>query len=98
MAFYSILKDASFCGRSVENSEYLSSLLRDSMIPHNVLNAWPKAAREAQTVAQAGRKFAITISTNMAGRGTNIILGGNPKVCYSFRFLMHVICSKRQRT
>lgn len=38
------------------------------------------AAREAQTVAQAGRKYAITISTNMTGRGTNIILGGNPKV------------------
>ncbi|KAI3785340.1 hypothetical protein L1987_44456 [Smallanthus sonchifolius] len=66
---------------SVENSEYLSSLLRESMIPHNVLNARPKyAAREAQTVAQAGRKYAITISTNMAGRGTDIILGGNPKM------------------
>lgn len=38
------------------------------------------AAREADTVAQAGRKYAITISTNMAGRGTDIILGGNPKV------------------
>nr|XP_043614828.1 protein translocase subunit SECA2, chloroplastic [Erigeron canadensis] len=66
---------------SVENSEYLSALLRQSMIPHNVLNARPKyAAREAQTVAQAGRKYAITISTNMAGRGTDIILGGNPKM------------------
>ncbi|PWA49020.1 preprotein translocase SecA family protein [Artemisia annua] len=66
---------------SVENSEYLSALLRESMIPHNVLNARPKyAAREAQTVAQAGRKYAITISTNMAGRGTDIILGGNPKM------------------
>ncbi|GKB88227.1 protein translocase subunit SecA2, chloroplastic isoform X1 [Tanacetum coccineum] len=66
---------------SVENSEYLSALLRENMIPHNVLNARPKyAAREAQTVAQAGRKYAITISTNMAGRGTDIILGGNPKM------------------
>ncbi|XP_076882152.1 protein translocase subunit SECA2, chloroplastic-like [Bidens hawaiensis] len=66
---------------SVENSEYLSYLLRESRIPHNVLNARPKyAAREAQTVAQAGRKYAITISTNMAGRGTDIILGGNPKM------------------
>lgn len=66
---------------SVENSEYLSALLRASKIPHNVLNARPKyAAREAQTVAQAGRKYAITISTNMAGRGTDIILGGNPKM------------------
>nr|KAJ0221852.1 hypothetical protein LSAT_V11C200052750 [Lactuca sativa] len=65
----------------VENSEYLSALLRASKIPHNVLNARPKyAAREAQTVSQAGRKYAITISTNMAGRGTDIILGGNPKM------------------
>ncbi|KAF5955009.1 hypothetical protein HYC85_007865 [Camellia sinensis] len=66
---------------SVENSEYLSSLLREQKIPHNVLNARPKyAAREAETVAQAGQKYAITISTNMAGRGTDIILGGNPKM------------------
>ncbi|XP_022870345.1 protein translocase subunit SECA2, chloroplastic isoform X2 [Olea europaea var. sylvestris] len=66
---------------SVENSELLSALLRERKIPHNVLNARPKyAAREAEIVAQAGRKHAITISTNMAGRGTDIILGGNPKM------------------
>lgn len=66
---------------SVENSEYLSDLLREQKIPHNVLNARPKyAAREADIIAQAGRKYAITISTNMAGRGTDIILGGNPKM------------------
>ncbi|XP_074329509.1 protein translocase subunit SECA2, chloroplastic isoform X2 [Apium graveolens] len=66
---------------SVANSEYLSSLLMDRKIPHNVLNARPKyAAREAEFIAQAGRKYAITISTNMAGRGTDIILGGNPKM------------------
>lgn len=66
---------------SVENSEYLSDMLKERNIPHNVLNARPKyAAREAQTIAQAGRKYAITISTNMAGRGTDIILGGNPKM------------------
>ncbi|KAK6115598.1 hypothetical protein DH2020_007867 [Rehmannia glutinosa] len=66
---------------SVENSEYLSALLRKRKIPHNVLNARPKyAAREAEIVAQAGRKHAITLSTNMAGRGTDIILGGNPKM------------------
>ncbi|KAI3460557.1 hypothetical protein Pfo_017220 [Paulownia fortunei] len=66
---------------SVENSEYLSALLRERKIPHNVLNARPKyAAREAEIVAQAGRKHAITLSTNMAGRGTDIILGGNPKM------------------
>ncbi|OWM85122.1 hypothetical protein CDL15_Pgr027909 [Punica granatum] len=66
---------------SVENSEHLSDLLKDWKIPHNVLNARPKyAAREAEIVGQAGRKFAVTISTNMAGRGTDIILGGNPKM------------------
>ncbi|XP_010537370.1 PREDICTED: protein translocase subunit SECA2, chloroplastic [Tarenaya hassleriana] len=66
---------------SVENSEYLSELLKEWGIPHNVLNARSKyAAREAEIIAQAGRKYAITISTNMAGRGTDIILGGNPKI------------------
>ncbi|MQL82076.1 hypothetical protein Taro_014519 [Colocasia esculenta] len=66
---------------SVENSEYLSDLLKRQNIPHNVLNARPKyAAREAEIIAQAGREYAITISTNMAGRGTDIILGGNPKM------------------
>eukprot|EP01018_Ginkgo_biloba_P024872 Gb_25957 [translate_table: standard] len=63
---------------SVEHSEHLSELLNEWEIPHNVLNARPKyAAREAQIIAQAGRKHAITIATNMAGRGTDIILGGN---------------------
>lgn len=66
---------------SVEQSEVLSELLEESGLPHNVLNARPKyAAREAEIVAQAGRKRAITISTNMAGRGTDIILGGNPEM------------------
>ncbi|XP_056161097.1 protein translocase subunit SECA2, chloroplastic isoform X2 [Syzygium oleosum] len=66
---------------SVKNSEHLSDLLKEWKIPHNVLNARPKyAAREAEIVAQAGRKYAVTISTNMAGRGTDIILGGNPKM------------------
>ncbi|XP_022768110.1 protein translocase subunit SECA2, chloroplastic isoform X8 [Durio zibethinus] len=66
---------------SVENSEHLSDLLKERNIPHNVLNARPKyAGREAEIIAQAGRKYAITISTNMAGRGTDIILGGNPKM------------------
>ncbi|XP_002977981.2 protein translocase subunit SECA2, chloroplastic isoform X1 [Selaginella moellendorffii] len=66
---------------SVEESELLSALLHEHNIPHNVLNARAKyAAREAEIVAQAGRKSAITIATNMAGRGTDIILGGNPEM------------------
>ncbi len=62
---------------SVEKSELLSKLLKREDISHSVLNA-KNHAREAEIVAQAGRKGAITISTNMAGRGTDIILGGNP--------------------
>jgi preprotein translocase subunit SecA len=62
---------------SIEKSELLSKLLRQRGIPHQVLNA-KYHDLEAQIVAQAGRKKAITVSTNMAGRGTDIILGGNP--------------------
>jgi preprotein translocase subunit SecA len=61
---------------SVEKSEVVASLLRKKGIPHNVLNA-KQHEKEAHVVAQAGRKGAVTISTNMAGRGTDIILGGN---------------------
>jgi preprotein translocase subunit SecA len=61
---------------SVETSEYLSSLLDKRGIPHNVLNA-KHHEREAQIVAQAGRSSAVTIATNMAGRGVDILLGGN---------------------
>ncbi len=65
---------------SVENSELLSHRLKRMGIKHNVLNAKPEnAAREAEIVAQAGRKGAVTIATNMAGRGTDILLGGNPE-------------------
>ncbi|MFI5485736.1 preprotein translocase subunit SecA [Micromonospora echinaurantiaca] len=63
---------------SVENSEILSQLLRRRGIPHSVLNA-KFHAREAEIVAQAGRKGAVTVATNMAGRGTDILLGGNPE-------------------
>jgi preprotein translocase subunit SecA len=63
---------------SVERSELLSSLLAEQQIPHNLLNAKPEnVEREAEIVAQAGRSGAVTIATNMAGRGTDIILGGN---------------------
>lgn len=63
---------------SVEKSELLSSLLVEYGIPHNLLNAKPEnIQREAEIIAQAGRKEAVTIATNMAGRGTDILLGGN---------------------
>src|SRR6195952_4383395 len=61
---------------SIENSELLSGLLQKAKLPHNVLNA-KQHAREAEIVAQAGRPGVITIATNMAGRGTDIVLGGN---------------------
>ena len=64
---------------SVEKSEFLSDLFKISKLPHQVLNAKPENVfRESEIVAQAGEKNAITIATNMAGRGTDIILGGNP--------------------
>jgi preprotein translocase subunit SecA len=63
---------------SVEKSELLSALLAQQQVPHNLLNAKPEnVEREAEIVAQAGRAGAVTIATNMAGRGTDIILGGN---------------------
>ena len=61
---------------SIEKSELLSRLLKAKGVPHNVLNA-KNHEREAEIVAQAGKKGAVTIATNMAGRGTDIVLGGN---------------------
>ncbi len=63
---------------SIEDSEHLSRLLQKENIPHNVLNA-KHHEKEAEIIAQAGRLGAVTISTNMAGRGTDILLGGNPE-------------------
>ncbi len=63
---------------SIENSERLGLRLKRQGVPHNVLNA-KQHEREAEIVAQAGRHGAVTISTNMAGRGTDILLGGNPE-------------------
>src|SRR5205085_1556627 len=76
---------------SVENSEILADMLKKARVPHNVLNAKPEhAAREADIVAQAGRKGQVTIATNMAGRGTDILLGGN------FEFLAKEELKKKQ--
>lgn len=64
---------------SVEKSEFLSELFQISKIPHQVLNAKPEnVQRESEVIAQAGERHTVTIATNMAGRGTDIILGGNP--------------------
>ena len=63
---------------SIANSEMLSTHLKRRGVKHNVLNA-KYHAKEAEIVAQAGRKSAVTIATNMAGRGTDIMLGGNPE-------------------
>ena len=63
---------------TVEKSEELSKLLKGANVPHSVLNA-KQHKREAEIVAQAGRLGAVTIATNMAGRGTDILLGGNPE-------------------
>ncbi len=64
---------------SVERSEYLSRQLKKAGIPHSVLNA-KFHEQEAQIIAEAGRIGAVTVATNMAGRGTDIVLGGNPDI------------------
>nr|YP_009395119.1 preprotein-translocase subunit a [Bryothamnion seaforthii]ARW63887.1 preprotein-translocase subunit a [Bryothamnion seaforthii] len=65
---------------SIEKSELLAKMLKEIGVPYNLLNAKPEnISKEAEIIAQAGKKYSITISTNMAGRGTDIILGGNPK-------------------
>jgi preprotein translocase subunit SecA len=71
---------------SVEKSEALSRLLEKKGVPHNVLSA-KQHEREAYVVAQAGRRGAVTVATNMAGRGTDILLGGNPEMIARFEVL-----------
>jgi preprotein translocase subunit SecA len=70
---------------SVEKSNAIARLLNKKKIPHAVLNA-KHHEREAYVIAQAGRKVAITVSTNMAGRGTDIVLGGNPEMIAKLEF------------
>ena len=71
---------------SIEKSEAIAELLKKSGIPHQVLNA-KQHERESRFVAQAGRKAAVTVATNMAGRGTDILLGGNPEQMTRDHFL-----------
>ena len=71
---------------SIEKSETIAELLKKHGIPHQVLNA-KQHERESRIVAQAGRKGAVTVATNMAGRGTDILLGGNPESMTREHFL-----------
>ncbi|MGB9402579.1 MAG: preprotein translocase subunit SecA [Candidatus Acidiferrales bacterium] len=71
---------------SIEKSEKIAELLKKAGIPHAVLNA-KQHEREAKVIAQAGRRGAVTVSTNMAGRGTDILLGGNPEAMTREHFL-----------
>ncbi|MDQ3702292.1 MAG: preprotein translocase subunit SecA, partial [Chloroflexota bacterium] len=87
---------------SVEKSERLSEMLRQREIPHQVLNA-KYHEQEASIVAQAGRKGAVTIATNMAGRGTDIILGGTPPLPEEAEVVrelggLHIIASERHES
>jgi preprotein translocase subunit SecA len=70
---------------SVEKSQLLHAMLTEAKIPHSVLNA-KEHGREATIIAQAGRKYAVTVATNMAGRGTDIILGGNAEMMASIHY------------
>jgi preprotein translocase subunit SecA len=85
--------------RSIEKSEKLSAMLRHIGIPHQVLNA-KYHEQEAQIIAQAGRKGGVTIATNMAGRGTDILLGGNPQDAEEYKVVkelggLHVLGTER---
>nr|QCI08855.1 Preprotein-translocase subunit a [Wrangelia sp.] len=76
---------------SIEKSELLASMLQKLNVPYNLLNAKPEnIEREAEIITQAGQKNTITISTNMAGRGTDIILGGNPKAMTQLMIINYI--------
>ncbi|MHB2026951.1 MAG: preprotein translocase subunit SecA [Elusimicrobiota bacterium] len=88
--------------RSIEKSEKLSAMLRSIGVPHQVLNA-KYHEMEAQIIAQAGRKGAVTIATNMAGRGTDILLGGNPQSPEEYKEVvslggLHVLGTERHES
>ncbi|MFH2012367.1 MAG: preprotein translocase subunit SecA [Pseudomonadota bacterium] len=82
---------------SIEKSEQLSKMLKKQGVKHHVLNA-KHHQREAEIVAQAGRKHAVTISTNMAGRGTDIVLGGNPEFLAAEKVEKDIQSEKYQET
>ncbi len=88
--------------RSIEKSEKLAAMLRGAGVPHQVLNA-KYHEMEAQIIAQAGRKGAVTIATNMAGRGTDILLGGNPQDPAEYELVkslggLHVLGTERHES
>ncbi len=87
---------------SIEKNELLSELLRQAGVPHEVLNA-KNHEREAEIIAQAGRRGAVTVATNMAGRGVDIILGGNPPSLEEADFVrsvggLHVLGTERHES
>lgn len=90
-AMYAIGRPVLVGTTTIQNSEILSHLLLRENIPHRLLNARPEnIKKEAEVVAQAGCLFSITIATNMAGRGTDVILGGNVKF-KAKRYLLYII-------
>ena len=74
---------------SIEKNELLGKLLEDEGIPHNILNE-KNHVREAEIIAQAGKKGAVTVATNMAGRGVDIVLGGNPQDKHEYREILEL--------